>query len=247
MQIKVKPFVLMLVLSVILLCGVGGAAQVFSTTVPISFIQNDGQTDEQVLYFADAAGYTLYLTHDGEVISTAEPFSVLTISYMDSSSSVIVTPEDELAGKANFLIGYEDAWVTNVPMYGSVRYDGLYDGISLLYRGGPGILKKEFIVEPGADLSAIVMKYVGQEEIALDENGALLVTTGAGTFVESPPVSTRLSMENRLIFHARTSSVMMGLSPSECVHTIMRFHLLLIPSMISRPTWVVPKTIKVRE
>ncbi len=188
MQIKVKSVVFVLVLSAILLCGAGTAAQVFSTSVPISFIRNDGQTDEQVLYFADAAGYTLYLTPEGEVISTAEPVSVLTISYTGSSPSVVVTPGNELGGKANFLIGDEDAWVTNVPMFGSVRYDGLYDGISLVYKGGPGILKKEFIVEPGAEPSAIVMQYAGQEGIILDDNGALLVTTAAGTFIESPPV-----------------------------------------------------------
>ncbi|MGB4236138.1 MAG: PKD domain-containing protein [Methanoregulaceae archaeon] len=188
MQIKVKPVITLLILSIILLCGAGEAAQVFSTTIPISFIQNDGQTDDQVLYYADAAGYTVYLTPSGEVISTAEPHSVLTISYTGSRAPVTVTPEDELAGKANFLIGFEDAWVTGVPMYGSVRYDGLYEGISLVYHGGPGILKKEFILEPGADPSAIVMQYLGQERIALDENGALLVSTNAGTFIESPPV-----------------------------------------------------------
>jgi len=189
MQIKRESLAFVLIASIIITCSAVGAVQVFSTTVPICFIQNDGQTDDQVLYFADAAGYTLYLTAGGEVISTADPVSVVEITYPGINAAMMVSGENELPGKANFFIGNdEDQWVTNVPMYSSVRYDGLYEGISLVYHGGVSTLKKEFIVEPGADPSGIRMQYVGQEGLALDENGALLVTTAAGTFIESPPV-----------------------------------------------------------
>ncbi len=189
MQIKRESLAFVLIASIIITCSAVGAVQVFSTTVPICFIQNDGQTDDQVLYFADAAGYTLYLTADGEVISTADPVSVVEITYLGSNAAMMVSGENELPGKANFLIGNdEDQWVTNVPMYGSVRYTGLYDGVSVVYHGGVSILKKEFIVEPGADPSDIRMQYAGQEGLVLDEKGALLVTTAAGTFFETPPV-----------------------------------------------------------
>jgi len=194
MRIERESLAFVLIASIILVCSTAGAAQVFSTSVPISFIQNNGQTDEQVLYFADAAGYTLYLTGQGEVISTAEPVSVITVSYTGSNPSLTVVPEDELAGKANFLLGNdEEKWVTGVPMYASVRYDGLYDGVSLVYHGGPGILKREFMVAPGADPSVIVMKYDGQEGLSVDESGALLVTTAAGIFFETPPVCYQMS------------------------------------------------------
>ncbi|NTW92093.1 MAG: hypothetical protein HGA40_01435, partial [Methanoregulaceae archaeon] len=189
MQIKRESLAFVLIVSIIIACSAAGAVQVYSTTVPICFIENDGQTDDQVLYFADAAGYTLYLTAEGEVISTADPVSVVQITYPGSNAAIAVSGENELPGKANFLIGNdEDQWVTNVPLYGSVRYAGLYDGVSLVYHGGVSILKKEFIVEPGADPLGIRMQYTGQEVLALDENGALLVTTAAGTFIESPPV-----------------------------------------------------------
>jgi PKD repeat protein len=188
MRVNPESIILVLIVSLFLLCSACGAVQVSSTTIPVCFIQNNGQIDEQVLYFADAAGYTLYLTADGEVISTTDPVSVVGITYPGSNAVIAVSGENKLPGKANFLIGNEEDWVTNVPTYGSVRYDDLYDGISVVYHGGVGTLKKEFVVEPGADPSVIRMKYAGQEGLALDENGVLLVTTVAGTFFETQPV-----------------------------------------------------------
>jgi PKD repeat protein len=188
MRLNRESLAFVLVAGILLSCSGAGAAQVFSTSVPVCFIENNGQTDEQVLYLADAAGYTLYLTREGEVIRTAEPASVITVSYTGSNPAATVSPEDELAGKANYFIGDEEQWVSNVPMFGSVRYEELYDGITLVYHGGPSLLKREFIVAPGADPSAIRMQYAGQETLTLDEGGALLIATAAGTFFETPPV-----------------------------------------------------------
>ncbi|MDD1707586.1 MAG: SBBP repeat-containing protein, partial [Methanoregulaceae archaeon] len=175
-------------MSFVLMITAAGAAEVSSTVIPVSFIQNNGQADEQVLFFADAPGYLLYLTADGQILSTADSNGVVSITYPGAEDAV-VTGEDVLEGKANFFIGNDqDAWVTNVPMYSTVRYEGLYEGINLAYYGGKGFLKREFIVAPGATPSEIIMKYSGQEGLSQDAGGAILIETAAGTLSETAPV-----------------------------------------------------------
>ena len=188
MQKRMQSLVFVLFMSIILAGTAAGAADVLSTTVPVCFVQNDGQTDEQILFFANSPGYTLFLTRDGQIMATAAAAAAVGITYPGAGSAV-VSGEDLLAGKASFFLGNDpDAWVTDVPMYSTVRYDGLYDGITLFYHGGVGILKREFIVGPGADPSLIRMEYAGQESLALDESGAVLIGTAAGLLFETAPI-----------------------------------------------------------
>jgi PKD repeat protein len=193
MRIKTESIAFVLIASILLACSAAGAAQVSSTAVPVCFVKNMGQTDEQVLYFADANGIAVYLTAAGEVISTGDPATAVRIVYPGSNSAVVVTGADELLGKANFLIGNDqDAWITDVPLFASVGYDDLYPGIDLVYHGGINSLKKEFVIKAGADPSEIQMQYSGQDGLALDQEGALLITTAAGTFLESAPYSYQI-------------------------------------------------------
>ncbi|NTW92630.1 MAG: hypothetical protein HGA40_04210, partial [Methanoregulaceae archaeon] len=188
MRVNAESITLALIVSLLFLCSACGAVQVASTAIPVCFMQNNGQTDEQVLYFADAAGYTVYLTKNGGVISTANPLSAVQITYQGSDPQASPKGEDILPGKANFLIGNDESmWIRGVPLFASVRYKGLYPGTDLVYHGGPNSLKSEYVLEPGADPSVVRMQYAGQEELSLDASGNLLVTTSAGTFSESAP------------------------------------------------------------
>ncbi|MCU0629169.1 MAG: hypothetical protein MUE45_06765, partial [Methanoregulaceae archaeon] len=139
MQIKIQSLVILLFVSIVLAGTAVSAAEMSSTAIPLCFIQNNGQTDEQALFFADAPGYTLYLTSNGQVLSTADAGAAVSITYPGANVAV-VNGGDILEGKANFFIGnVEEEWVTDVPMYSTVRYDGLYDGITLVYHGGKGV------------------------------------------------------------------------------------------------------------
>jgi hypothetical protein len=73
-----------------------------------------------------------------------------------------------------------------VPTYGSVVYRNLYPGIDLRYKGTEGVLKREFVVAPRADPAAIRLHYEGTDAMKVDDAGALVLTTGAGTLTETP-------------------------------------------------------------
>ncbi|MFA5294231.1 MAG: PKD domain-containing protein [Methanoregulaceae archaeon] len=188
MQKRIHSIAFVLFMSIILTVAAAGAVDVLSTTVPVCFVQNDGQADEQVLFLANSPGYTLFLTADGQIMAPADAAAAVAITYPGAGTAV-VTGEGLLPGKTSYFLGNDpDAWVTNVPMYSTVRYAGLYDGITLYYYGGTGILKREFVVGPGADPSLIRMEYAGQESLALDPSGTVLIGTSAGALFETAPV-----------------------------------------------------------
>ena len=64
---------------------------------------------------------------------------------------------EPLPGTASFFIGNDQSdWQSGIPTYGGVKYQNVLPGVDLTYRGTNGVLKREFIVAPGADASGIV-------------------------------------------------------------------------------------------
>ncbi|HHT9153618.1 MAG TPA: DUF7948 domain-containing protein, partial [Candidatus Hypogeohydataceae bacterium YC40] len=53
-------------------------------------------------------------------------------------------------------------------------------GIDLVYRGVPGGMKYEFIVQPGANPDDIRLAYTGIESLSIDESGNLIIHTALG-------------------------------------------------------------------
>jgi hypothetical protein len=168
-------------------------AQVYA--LPLSFIPNTGQVDSSVAY--SVAGYrsTLYFTPGAVVIAAREGEGdeavthVIRQSFSGSEASPVIEGADQLPGVANYFIGNDPSkWQTNVPTYGSVVYRGLYPGIDLRYTGTEGVLKREFVVAPGADPAAIRLHYEGIDAMSVDDAGALVLATGTGTLTETPVV-----------------------------------------------------------
>ena len=77
-------------------------------------------------------------------------------------------------------------WRQDAPLYGKVRYRGLYDGIDLVYGGTLETIKSEYLVAPGADASRIRMHFEEGTRTRF-ERGELWVSTAGGTFRESAP------------------------------------------------------------
>ncbi len=102
-----------------------------------------------------------------------------------------VTPvgRGELPFRSNFFLGSDpDKWLTDLPNYREVVYDDLYDGIDLIYRGGPDGVKYEFVVLPGSDPTAIRLAYDGVESARISEGG-IVVSTPLGDITDSAPYS----------------------------------------------------------
>jgi hypothetical protein len=170
------------------------------TTLPMSFEPNVGQTDGEVQFLTRGRGYTVFLTRDEAVLALdhggersdaagakREPVpgatrpserapSVLRMRCEGATGSARVVGLDELPGKSNYLIGDDPTkWLTDVPTYARVRYEGVYDGVDLDFYGNQQHVEYDFRVAPGADPSQVRVRFDGAERIDVDDESGDLV------------------------------------------------------------------------
>jgi hypothetical protein len=65
--------------------------------------------------------------------------------------------------------------VLNVPGYGWVRYEQIYEGITWHWYGGSAGTKMAFVCQPGSDPARILLRFEGQDSLSLDWQGALKI------------------------------------------------------------------------
>ncbi|WP_348304063.1 SBBP repeat-containing protein [Methanothrix sp.] len=135
-------------------------------------------------------GPTVFFTPSEVVFSLfrGNNSSAVHMAFENSSPGQIIG-EEQLPGRANFFIGNDSTqWISDIPTFGSIRYKEIYPGVDLVFKGTEGYLKHELALNPGADLSGIILTYSGQDNLSLAEDGSLLIRTSAGNLTDSVPV-----------------------------------------------------------
>jgi hypothetical protein len=150
--------------------------------LPMGFERNEGQTDGRVKYLARGAGYTVFLTGDEAVMRLGGENGkgeVLGLKLEGANGAAEVEGEGELAGKANYFIGSEAGkWRRDIPLYGEVRYGGVYPGIDLVYYGNGEQLEYDFRVGAGREARGIKLRVEGARKLEVE--GGELVIEGEG-------------------------------------------------------------------
>jgi len=107
--------------------------------------------------------------------------------------ATLVAPEGRgvLDHPTHFLRGgASSGWVTGVRSFSEVLYEGLWDGVDLLFLIDDGRLKYDLLVRPEGDASAIAFSYEGVDGLSIDGGtGDLLVRTSLGDLREDAPLS----------------------------------------------------------
>lgn len=177
--------------------------------LPLTFEANQGQAGGQVKFLSRGRGYTTFLTAGGMVLnlraSRVEPGSnksksPLTNSAQSTNASLQfhliganknpqVVGEDKLPGRVNYFIGKDPTkWNTNLPTYAKVRYKSVYPGIDLVYYGNHQQLEYDFALAPGADPRQIQFEIKGASQMALDQQGDLVLNVNGGKLHFQSPV-----------------------------------------------------------
>ena len=170
--------------------------------LPISFEANDGQADPRVRFLSRGPGYQLFLTSNEAVLSWRRPetraraakpqqlaarlgarqgkkapakCAVLRMRLNGANPKPKVSGVDQLAGRSNYFIGHEPKkWRTHVPNYAAVRYQDVYPGVGMVYRGDSNRqLEYQFEVAPGARPRVIELAFRGAERMRISQRGEL--------------------------------------------------------------------------
>jgi hypothetical protein len=161
--------------------------------LPLSFVPNEGQTDEAVRYYAQGAGYGFFFTHKGAMLSFADGRGrghALALDFLGANPDATLTAQERLAGEVNYLMGNDQAkWQQGLPTHGELLYGGLWPGIDMAVRGEGGNLKYEFHLKPGSSVEDVRLGYRGAEGLKVGAGGELLVQTSLGILEDAAPVS----------------------------------------------------------
>ncbi len=169
--------------------------------LPVSFVENRGQTDARVDYYAQGPKFGFYVTSDEVVMSLdkgAQPIDpseaidqvVLALRFVGSDQRVQPHGAELADGVVNDLRGNDPSqWRTGIAQYRDVVYRDLWPDIDLRLLEQAGVLKYEFHVHPGATPSDIRLAYDGADDLAVGVGGGLQIATAFGVLDDSAPVS----------------------------------------------------------
>ena len=163
----------------------------------LPFVENRGQVDEQAKFTLCGPNGSALFTKDSVVLRLKKGDShnaILRISFADPDPDLSIEGRGRLPGRANYLIGSDPSkWITAIPTYEGVTYQGVWPGIDVIYKGEGNRLKYDIRVLPSADMSRIKLVYEGARSISLTGSGDLVVNTAAASFREGKP---RIYQEN---------------------------------------------------
>ena len=177
--------------------------------MPVYFIPNQGQLDDQVAYYIQGQDKTIYFTEEGITLALAKPGNkkeasdsserwVVKLDFVGANRDVKPIGEAETGAVVSYFKGKPEEWKTGLATYSKIVYRDLWPGIDLAYYGTVNRLKYELIVHPGADPSRIRLAYRGAESVSVDAEGRLQVTTPAGGFSDDVPLAYQEARGDRV-------------------------------------------------
>ncbi len=171
--------------------------------LPLGFEKNTGQTAPEVQWLARTPESTLYLSGTDATVQLNHIDKVkrngievplshrasLRMSLIHAQTGGSSAGEGLQPGKVNYFTGNDASqWQKDVPMYGKVRLDQVYPGISLLYHGELGRLEYDFVVAPKADPGRIALRFTGAQPTIAANGDLLLPIPGDSTVHFDKPV-----------------------------------------------------------
>jgi VCBS repeat-containing protein len=182
--------------------------------LPMAFVANHGQDSSTATFVGDGAGYHVGLDATGVTLrlpSGSAAATTLRLALLGSNAAASAQGQDALPGKANYFFGTDRSkWLTNLPTYRQVSFQGVYPGIDAWYSGSSQHqLEYTFVVHPGASADVIRLAVQGANGLRLDSSGNLVVHTAGGDLVQQAPVlyqldssGQRQSVAGNFVLHA---------------------------------------------
>jgi len=159
-----------------------------SPQMPFGFVENRGQTNENVRYIGSGPDFRAWFERGGVVFHKDDVNVEVSFENAahEPAGALSVRAEAPIGAHANFLNGNDPSrWRTNLPLFSTLVYRGVWPGVELRYRADQTRVKAEYEVEPGANPSAIRLRFEGVAHILMD--GSLQVHGDSGDFREEKP------------------------------------------------------------
>ena len=151
-----------------------------SSSLPMSFIENRGQWDSRVKFAARNGAMTAWFENRAITLQLNEmndgkkTAAVMRLAFEGTGYSDDPEGRYPQAGKFSFFIGNRrENWQRQTAAYEQIMYRELFQGIDLCVRDNNGILEYDLLMQPGMDLTQVVIKCEGSENLRIDPDGSL--------------------------------------------------------------------------
>ncbi|MEO8195622.1 MAG: Calx-beta domain-containing protein, partial [Thermoanaerobaculia bacterium] len=191
-----KPAVLVLAMA-----AIAPTASVQAAAAPAQWIfeENGGRTAPAVRYAARGNGYRAYFTDDRVVLQLGEtnPGTVLELD-LSATGTAAVRGESSAASAIRY-VSFDPSGISGreIAAFERLRYRGVAADADLVFYGREGELEFDLELAPGADLSAVHLGVRGARAMALDESGALILSTAGDPLRLHAPMAYQLDADGR--------------------------------------------------
>lgn len=171
---------------------------------PLAFVACGDGAPPTVLFKAKTPGGGFYFHKDRITVATAETISedgknpvqqgaVLELSFLGARGEVAVKGEGETGGRLNDLMGNDpEKWRDGLPAYEKLKYEGIWEGVDLEVFGDEYGLKFNWMLSRADAAGAIRLHWEGIEELALGEEGSLLIRHPLGVMADTAPTARQV-------------------------------------------------------
>jgi hypothetical protein len=158
------------------------AAVAMAARAPLAFERATGNGR----WVARGSGYSLSIgAADIDIGLGSERLRIRFVGANAAAQSEGVEP---LPGKANLFLGSDPKrWLHDIPTWGRVRYSGVYPGTDAIWYGNQGRLEYDLLLQPGADISGIAMRFEGARKVSVEAGGDLRVEMAGGALALKLP------------------------------------------------------------
>jgi parallel beta-helix repeat protein len=170
-------------------------SQLINTDIP--FIENQGQNDPSVKYYADTFYGTASVTSEGitHTIQNQDNQSItVTEQFLDENGNVItLNPQGEEQSQTHvsYFTGNDPGqWQTNLTTWNLINLGEIYPNITVKLKAHGGNVEKLFFVSPGGNPDDIKILVSGVDGLSIDSEGRLVLESASfGNITMTKPTS----------------------------------------------------------
>lgn len=153
--------------------------------LPFAFVENKGQSDREIRYIGNGPEFKAWFRAGG--VTFQQGAAVASVQFVNGDPHARIEALAPTGATANYLRGSDPGeWQTGLPLFGLLRYRGVWPGVEIRFKADTAGTKAEYVVAPGASIAGIRLRFDGRAEIRND--GSLTVFGESGRFREDKPV-----------------------------------------------------------
>jgi len=160
--------------------------------LPVPFIENQGQVNKQVAYYAKTFGGTVFVTKKGQLVYSlpAEKGGVALKEVFIGAKASTVKGEKKAVTKVSYFLGKDKKkWVSGLSTYEYVSLGEIWKGIELKVRAYGNNVEKLFYVAPQTGVNEIKIRLEGAKKLEVAKDGRLKAVTEKGEVYFTKPVA----------------------------------------------------------